>query len=365
MKSNPLTIEDVLTHSRVRPLLAEGDVDRILDHLRVANASEKEPVYIRILVGIGAWFAALCLILFLAVASLIDSGAGAVLWGGVMLGAAVVPGRWRRGIFVSQLSLAMAIAGNLLVLFGFAEYSGFDEIGVIVFAHAVITLLMYPLYSNSTYRFLSPTALAALVVFWIVDARVSVWFHGLAAAEIVLVGTLFLSRRRMPALEPLAYSAALMLPVVLLILNLSQAHLWRTDFNEPLWPSNLILALGLIILYLYLAGVHHLRDSWMILAVTATLLLGVFTTPGILVAVGLLVMGYAFGDRVLSAFAFLFLPLFLVVFYYALNIDLAYKSAVVAGSGVLLLLVRKIAGWCRPDSAEKSADPFVSGKRDT
>jgi uncharacterized membrane protein len=34
----------------------------------------------------------------------------------------------------------------------------------------------------------------------------------------------------------------------------------------------------------------------------------------------------------------------LVVFYYALDVDLAHKSWVIAGSGVLLLIVRWIAG---------------------
>jgi uncharacterized membrane protein len=75
--------------------------------------------------------------------------------------------------------------------------------------------------------------------------------------------------------------------------------------------------------------------------------LGIFTTPGILVAVGLLIAGYAFGDRILTALAYLSLPSFLVFFYYALNVDLAHKSLVIAGSGVLLLVVRWIAGHCQ------------------
>ncbi|MCI5227648.1 MAG: DUF4401 domain-containing protein, partial [Candidatus Electrothrix sp. AX2] len=79
-----------------------------------------------------------------------------------------------------------------------------------------------------------------------------------------------------------------------------------------------------------------------------TVLLGIFTTPGILVAIALLVTGYAFGDRILTGLAYLFLPCFLIVFYYALHIDLAYKSYVVAGSGLLLLAVRWIVQYLQP-----------------
>ena len=60
------------------------------------------------------------------------------------------------------------------------------------------------------------------------------------------------------------------------------------------------------------------------------------------------VIGYAFGDHILTTLSYLFLVCFLVVFYYALNIDLAHKSWIVAGSGVILLVVRWIAGYCRP-----------------
>jgi uncharacterized membrane protein len=46
--------------------------------------------------------------------------------------------------------------------------------------------------------------------------------------------------------------------------------------------------------------------------------------------------------------AYLFLPCFLIVFYYALHVDLAYKSYVVAGSGLLLLVVRQIIHYLQP-----------------
>jgi len=86
----------------------------------------------------------------------------------------------------------------------------------------------------------------------------------------------------------------------------------------------------------------------MICAIISTILLGIFSTPGVLVAIGLLVLGYTFGDLILMALSYLFLPCFLVCFYYALNIDLAYKSWVIAGSGILLLVVRYILGRLQP-----------------
>ncbi|MFW5810090.1 MAG: hypothetical protein ACOCWY_00620 [Thermodesulfobacteriota bacterium] len=46
MKSSPLTIEEVLAHSRVRPLLAEGDVEQ-MDNCKVAPTGESVLVGLR------------------------------------------------------------------------------------------------------------------------------------------------------------------------------------------------------------------------------------------------------------------------------------------------------------------------------
>jgi uncharacterized membrane protein len=53
----------------------------------------------------------------------------------------------------------------------------------------------------------------------------------------------------------------------------------------------------------------------------------------------------------LTALAYLFLPCFLVVFYYAMNVSLAHKSWMVAGSGLILLAVR----WLLQQRASKEA----------
>ena len=219
----------------------------------------------------------------------------------------------------------------------------------LVIAHAVICAVVYPLYPNSIYRFLAPIALATLATAWIVDSKIFALIHVLIAAETTLAGVLLLSKKQFISLRPLVYSSAIMLPATLLFMNLTQAAKWMKHFDEPLWPSSILLAAGLIYLYLHLAGNwKRISESWLILAIVSTILLSIFTTPGVLVAVGLLVIGYAFGNHILTALSYLFLVCFLVVFYYALNMDLAHKSWVIAGSGVILLIVRWIAGYCKP-----------------
>ena len=355
MNGRSHTIGQLLAHPKVQGLVSPEGVQRIARSLGKSEQASTDPMYIRILFGIGAWFAAVCLLLFLGISGILESGAGAIIFGIIFLVAAISISRASKAIFLSQLSLALAFAGTILVPGGAAMEvfrHGTSVLLVILITHAVVCAVVYPLYANSIYRFLAPTALAVLAAVWIVEKEAFVLMHVLIAAETLLAGILLLRRERPPWLAPLVYSAAAMLPATLLFLSHTQVDVWRTNFDEPLWPSSILLSGGLIYLYLHLAGgPKRLGEPWLILAIVSTVLLGIFTTPGILVAVGLLIVGYAFGDLILTALSYLFLPCFLVVFYYALNVDLAHKSWVIAGSGAGLLVVRWIAGRCRPGEA--------------
>lgn len=351
MNDNSTTIRELLTHPKVQGLVSPDDAKKIAESLGNSEQVSKYLIYIRIFSGIGAWFSAVFLILFLYKSDKLDSGTDAIIWGLTYLVCAILIGRASKVDLLNQLTLALAFAGNILVLYGAFVEVGLDDFSIVPITHMLICIVIYPIYANSIYRFIAPTALAVLATVWIIEEKIFVLMHVLIAAEALLTGILLLLKKRPPFLTPLAYSAATMLPATLLFMNLMQTNTWmRIDFNEPMWPSSLLLAGGLLYLFFHLAGgTKGFREPWLILAFISTLLLGIFTTPGIPVAIGLLIVGYALGDRILTALSFLFLPCFLVVFYYALNVDLAYKSWVIAGSGVLLLAVRWITGRCQPE----------------
>jgi hypothetical protein len=351
MNKNSPSVRELLEHLQVQGLITQGGVKRITERLERPVTESKDPLYIRILSGVGAWVAAIFLILFLGISGIIQGGMGALICGIFFLAGGMGIAKASKGTFVNQLSLALVFSGNLLVLFGVGEVFRFRNLSIFVITHAMVCAIVYPFFSNSIYRFLAPTALAGLLTAWIIEQRVFVLMHFLIAAETLFAGTLLLLRKRRALFEPLVYSAALMLPTTLLLMNLTHVNLWRSvdlfggGFKEPLWPSSLLLSVALIYLYFHLAGGRKLfRNSLLILAVLSTILLGLFTTPGIFVAMGLLIVGYAFDDRILTGLSYVFLLCFIVVFYYTLNIDLAHKSWVIGASGVVLLIVRWIAG---------------------
>jgi len=322
MSKGAPSIKELLSHLELEGLITQQDLKRITDHLGKPGSEGKDPLYIRILSGIGAWVAAIFLMWFLVLIHALETGIVTTIVGMAFLAGGIGITRASKTTFLSQLSLALVFAGNALVVYGVMSAFRAPDISVVVVAHAIVCGVVYLLFPNSIYRFIAPIALAALLTVWIIGKKVFVLMHFLIAAEMLFAGWLFFLKKRRNSLTPLVYSAAAMLPATLLFMNLTQISAWRIDFRIPLWPSSILLAAGLIYLYFQLAGGWRiLRDPLLIL-----------------------IIGYAFDDHILTGFSFLFLVCFLVLFYYALNIDLAHKSWVIAGSGVLLLVARWLTG---------------------
>ncbi len=89
MKQNTLTIEQLLVHPKVKDLVLPGDAERIATSLATSKQVSKDPIYIRILNGVGAWFASIFLILCLGISNMFKSGAGSIIWGIIFLAAAI------------------------------------------------------------------------------------------------------------------------------------------------------------------------------------------------------------------------------------------------------------------------------------
>ncbi|MEW5722117.1 MAG: DUF4401 domain-containing protein [Thermodesulfobacteriota bacterium] len=340
-------------------LVDQPRVEGLLDEIGARNAAARlagpgragDPFYIRLLAALGAWAAAACFTSFLHLARLVDlEGTEPLLWSLLFLVPAVVIRRLSRRTFLVQLTLAFCTAGHLLLLWWAAHWSGDNAVTVLrslTVAQAAATALMYWPYRDRTYRFLAPLAALVLLAVWLAAAgtdlgRETGRLHLLEAVivlEAAAGGWLLARRPSGDFVRPVGYAAAVAAPGALLLLIL-----WPRAV-PPGRPVSLALALGLSILYLWAAGgSDRLKTEGMLTAVAATLALGLITNPGLLAAVGLLVLGYAQGDKALLGLGCLFLPLFLAVYYYDLDVTLAYKSWVLAGSGLLLLLARFVAG---------------------
>lgn len=349
-----MIFRDFLQECETRGLMLPEQKNAVIEELVRDAQAEKEPGFVRILVGIGAWFSALFFMPFLGLLDVFDNQTTAYTVGLIVLTASVLMARMTRSTFPSQLSLALAFTGNVIIVVGSCNSFHDFGLGKLTFSHAVVCAILFVSLNNSVYRFVGPVILAVLATCWAVETAMWYTIYVIIALEMLLFLVLLLSRPRSLMTIPLMYASAIMLPLTILYLLSTQIHSWRYSFHGDLaWISNIIITAGLIYLFSAIAGGRQkLKQRWILMAVGATIVLGFFTNPGILIAIGLLAAGFAFQDRILTALALLFLPVFLVIFYYSLSVDLAYKSVVIAGSGMILLLLYWLIRRNAPEEQE-------------
>ena len=300
-----------------------------------------EPVYIKIIIGAGAWFASLIVVFSFSITGLFNNGYTAIIFGVIYMSAAVIISKISKNIFSRQLSLALILLGNMIVILGAEVGFNENEIFAILVSQAVICLVFYPLFADGIYRFLAPLILGIFALFFIEEKDIVIANQLLISFEALLAGFLLLRVKRKSFFVPLGYSAMVLFFVSLLIMLIDIFH-----FNEPLNLSSILVSGELIVLCFYLArGRKRFLEPWLLTAAAAVILLSFSGQPGLLAAIGFLIIGYEKGDKFIMIFSTLFLICFIYLFYYDMRIDLAYKSWVLIGSGLILILTRRIAGW--------------------
>lgn len=348
MDSPKTTVGDLLRSLRAQGLLDEEGAAAIAKHLSEGDGNRPLPWYLQALLGAGAWVAAGCFIAFIVLAGLLRNEAAMLPLGLILVAGAAALRRFSPHVFAAQFALALSVTGHGLI-FGYVGEKSHSPLAVAA-AATVLAAALYAVYRDPLHRFLSAGAAIALWVGWLLEDReLHHGFHLAVLAETAALGLLFGRARSVEALRPLGWAFALALPATL------AAPLFPDlKFASPMWPSRIALTLGLLALVTHAAGRENLREEPVALALAATVLLGLFTAPGILAALGLLVLGYARRKGLLVGLGAISMAVFIVMFYYDLDLDLGTKSAVMAGSGLLLLAARAVLlrrPWARREPA--------------
>jgi len=326
---------------------AIGRAGQELSHSESA-ATSASPWFVRALVGVGAWASAMLFLAAIGMAGFLKTDES-LLTLGVILDAVAIASRrllkGRRNDFVENLSLALSIAGQALVIVGVGEISGpsvaAGALGAIVTEG--IFLLVYP---DPIRRFLSVAIAGVALGVLLKEGGVPRSFD--AAAVLLAAGAgaswLWKAERGSGALAdfqpPLAFGSVVALFIVL------QPSVWRqSELPVPGWPSSIGLTAGLLVVAWRILAEHRLSlvSEPGLVAMVGIVLLGAmgWRAPGILAASGGLALAFHRRSYILLGLAAIFLGLFGSSFYYWLDITLLEKSGALAASGILLLAVRQ------------------------
>ena len=322
-----------------------------------ADAQERDPIILKILTGLSAWVASLFLLGFVVVG--LQAEETAILFLGILLAALAIFAHHRAphaGVFVAQSTLASMMCGHILILTGVLmnfHDSGGDEVLTLAITQTLLCPLPLFAFRRSAYR---ASALLLTGAFWTTYAVASdlPWlFRTVLAVQVAAFGALVLWHSRRSSL---AHALAFSIGAMIFFLDWIHSLAYLGSFDEPLWPTNLIMT----VLLLAIAGRFTSNDSrcspQILLLFALSLAPAFLSSPGLLFAIALLILGYGLREPVLGGLGLIGLPLFLIYFYYSLEVTLLQKSGILLASGIICLLVALLAKY-----HTKPKEPICNG----
>lgn len=335
--------------SVVAQLEAEGQLSAeqrasVETALALPPTTATAPWFMQAFVAIGAWLAALFLLAAIIACLLLSGSTGnpgfLFIILGLLFGAAAVGLRWAmpKVAFTINLALALSLLGQTLFLGGvWAESRSLWFFALIAMGLQVFLIVVYP---DRLHRFLAGLALsgAALLLLLDLDMRETVhlllWALALGSVLFWEQEARFAAANLDDFARPLGYSLPVALLAIVALSVGANFNLWPAAW----WVSTLGLLAGLLSwLYFMLTqyGLHtNLRLVVGVLAGTALVLLPTLPAPGIVAAVLVLGVGFRRGNRGLVGLACVFFVVFLIAFYYNLELSLLWKSLILLSTGL-------------------------------
>lgn len=308
--------------------------------LAPAADGESSPWYVKALVGIAAWIAALFLGFFFGILGVIDTGEELIGWGVGLIVIATALKWWQRThIFWGQLTFAVILAGQGLFLVGVGMLS--ESVTTVALTLIGLEFLLFLIYPDAVHRTLSVLLMLGALTFLIYDEGWPTLVHALLFLTAVGAVLTWQYEFHLLASRVRAFRAPLGYGLVLALLGF--CILAYTGFYGEVywWLSSAALALTLFyLLYQVLVELDLPIGSsaglWALAAI-AILLIPAYETPGILAAVLVLLLGHWRSNSLLLGLAVMALLFFLSTYYYYLDISLLNKSYILAGTGAALL----------------------------
>ena len=315
--------------------------------------TDRSPWYVRVMLGIAGWMGALFLLGFVGVGfAVVMKNAGASILVGALVcgGAALMLRAGPKNDFLSQMGLAVSLAGQVMLTYGFSRIFGESRLSIALIV-AVQQAVLFWLVPSVVHRVLSAWGGAVAATIAMSDLGLSPLAPAAVSAAFVAVWmNEFRFERSGSVLRAGGWGLACATLQTCVLFG-PMWLVWIGARGHREWPGEFLGWVGAAAsgAVLFAAALMLLRREGLAmgspqgrvaLAGAAILAAVSLKAPGVGPAVAVLVVGYANGNRVLAGLGIAALVGYLSHYYYALQVTLLEKSALLAAAGVALLALR-------------------------
>ena len=323
-------------------------------HARLLLQKKKvvQPWYVRTMVGFGAWLASFFVIGFFTGVFAGMGSVGFIVIGLMLVAGAVSLRRVFTSDFMVQCALAGSLAGQAMAAFGLIDAMEWREIEVFCWAVIVMSTVLFVIFPDRIHRVVSVLlATGSLLVFIYakeLNALVPVVGPALAVAFVALhehEGSL-VERGHGALLRPLQNGlmlgafGCLLLSTVYLLPELGSYF----DFYPRPWISTILL--GALFLYVgYRVWPPLVTKSQqyglvLVYGLMSIVIAAAWLAPGLLLALIVVMIGAASGNRSTTGAGVAFLVVFVAAYFYGIEITMLEKAGTLVASGIAILLAR-------------------------
>ena len=314
------------------------------------------PWYVRTMLGIAGWIGALFLLAAVGsgFALVMESAFAALFMGGLLCVFAVFI-FWRAsgGSFADQFAFAVSLAGQALIVLGL-DTGLSEQIETVALLLAIVEAVLFVQIVHFPHRVWTATCGLSAVSIALHGWGLAAYLPALSAALVVAVwSNEFNYPQWRTSVRPFGYGAVL---VTIFLMFTSGSYFLRglmglmypTVALSAEWLSGWIGA-GLVGLVLIGLVVRLLRQEELVVTAMpgsgvlgGALLIALLSlgAQGIGSAMIILLIGFAHGNRVLAGLGIFSLLIYLVYYYYSLELTLLEKSIWLVCGGGLLLAIR-------------------------
>ena len=310
----------------------------------------ESPWYVRTMLGIAGWIAALFLLLFLATGLEIvleNEIAGLIVSLFMMGGAFAILRFVENNDFAAQFALAFSFAAQVLFVVSIAEIlDPYD--GVVFFAVSFMEIFLAAVIMNSIHRIWS--SFAATLAFSMGLAYYSIHFVQIALL-LLAVASIWLNEFRHAKYYRMLSSAGYGFTLSLIYQQSSKyfysyiMHEFMSSEKQKMlfapWMGEVLsglVFLGVVYVLLKRENIKP-RDPIFIVVMVSVFLLSLASlkASGIACGIVIILLGFSGGNRILIGLGISSLIFYLSTYYYMLNTTLLVKSGVLGISGIILI----------------------------
>lgn len=343
--------EGLSTRSVFEQLAREQLVDPAWgESLTEALAQQPTPWFVRAMVGVGAWIAAILLVIFVAGLGFMTGAAGFIFLGLISMAGACAARYRFDGDFTNQLALAISLAGQGLFVVGLFQTGGFDDLETAFWSLIVINGVLAAIFPDKTHRFLSVALifgpLTLLLYIHEVHDLLAVLGPALAALFMWLLAKepAFVAQGLQNALTPIragvlfsAFGVTMMSTFYVLPQFVDEGFQF---YPRPWLSTALYGAMLLIAERKVLADVFGGATSTFAMGVyvaTVIVVVAAWPAPGMILSLLVIIIASVHGSGVYRGAGIAFLAVFSTAFFYGIDVGMLVKSGSLIATGVVVL----------------------------